>query len=201
MQLPAFKLERFFAQYEFLAPYLLCSSDCEAMTIEELLSLESGAASKFHQTWLGYTETQGNPELRQAVTGIYQNMGIDDILIHASAEEAIFIFMNVALKAGEHLIVHYPCYQSHISIARSIGCQVSEWRSFEADDWDLDLDWLQGAIQHWHSVREIKLFSAIEELLLQILKYALAFSQNMGIFLTGVLPKEARQHFPALSKG
>lgn len=147
MKLPPFKLERFFAQYEFKAPYLLCSSDCEAMTIEQLLSLELGAASKFHQTWLGYTETQGNPELRQAITGIYQNMGIDDILIHASAEEAIFIFMNIALKSGDRLIAHFPCYQSHISIARSIGCQVSEWMSYEADDWELDLDWLRGAIQ------------------------------------------------------
>ncbi|MDJ0632636.1 MAG: hypothetical protein QNJ34_05535 [Xenococcaceae cyanobacterium MO_188.B29] len=120
MKLPAFKLERFFAKYEFKAPYLLCSSDCEAMTIEELLSLESGTASKFNQTWLGYTETQGNPELRQVITGSYQKIGIEDILVHASAEEAIFIFMNIALKSGDHLIVHFPGYQSHISIARSI---------------------------------------------------------------------------------
>lgn len=147
MKLPAFKLERFFAQYEFKAPYLLCSSDCEAMTIEELLSLESGATSQFHQTWLGYTQSQGNPALRQAVTGTYQKIGIEDILIHASAEEAIFIFMNVALKSGDHLIVHFPCYQSHISIARSIGCEVSEWVSNETNDWELDLDWLRGAIQ------------------------------------------------------
>ena len=67
MKLPAFKLERFFAKYEFTAPYLLSSSDCEAMTIEELLNLESDAVQKFHQTWLGYTETKGSPELRQVV--------------------------------------------------------------------------------------------------------------------------------------
>jgi hypothetical protein len=53
MKLPEFKLERFFAKYEFTAPYLLSASDCEAMTIEELLNLESDAAQKFHQTWLG----------------------------------------------------------------------------------------------------------------------------------------------------
>lgn len=114
MKLPAFKLERFFAKYEFKAPYLLASSDCEAMTVEELLSLESGAASKFHQVWLGYTETQGNPELRQVISETYQTVGIDEILIHAGAEEAIFIFMNVALQPGDHLIVHSPCYASSL---------------------------------------------------------------------------------------
>lgn len=147
MKLPAFKLERFFAQYEFKAPYLLSSSDCEAMTIEELLQLEPGAETEFHQTWLGYTETQGSPTLRQTVAQIYQTIGDDEILIHAGAEEAIFIFMNVALEAGDHLIVHFPCYQSHHAIAESIGCEVSQWMGREADAWELDLDWLRGAIR------------------------------------------------------
>ena len=147
MKLPAFKLERFVAQYEFKAPYLLSSSDCEAMTIEELLSLEPDAMQNFKQTWLGYTETQGNPELRQIVAETYQTIRSDDILIHAGAEEAIFIFMNAALQAGDHLIVHFPCYQSHSSIAQSIGCDVSYWMSHESDNWALDLDWLRGAIQ------------------------------------------------------
>lgn len=147
MKLPAFKLERFFAQYEFKAPYLLSSSDCEAMTIEELLSLEPDAMQNFKQTWLGYTETQGNPELRQIVAETYQTIGSDDILIHAGAEEAIFMFMNAALQADDHLIVHFPCYQSHHSIAQAIGCDVSYWMSHESDNWELDLDWLREAIQ------------------------------------------------------
>ncbi len=147
MKLPAFKLERFFAKYEFTAPYLLSSSDCEAMTVEELLNLEPDAAQKFHQTWLGYTETKGSPELRQVVAQTYQTIESEDILIHAGAEEAIFIFMNIALQPEDHLIVHFPCYQSHSSIAQSIGCEVDWWMSCEADNWELDLDWLRGTIQ------------------------------------------------------
>lgn len=147
MKLPAFKLERFFAKYEFKAPYLLSASDCEAMTIAELLSLEPGADAQFHQTSLGYTETQGNPELRQAIASIYKTIGIDEILVHAGAEEAIFLFMNVALQPGDHVIVHLPCYQSHRSIAQSVGCDVTGWMSHEADHWELDLDWLRSAIQ------------------------------------------------------
>ena len=40
MTLPPFKLERYFARHEFTAPYLLCASDCEAMSIGELLALQ-----------------------------------------------------------------------------------------------------------------------------------------------------------------
>jgi aspartate/methionine/tyrosine aminotransferase len=147
MKLPAFKLERFFSKHEFTDPYLLSSSDCEAMTIEELLSLEPGSAEKFHQTWLGYTETQGSLELRQTIAQTYQTIETKEILVHAGAEEAIFIFMNIALQPGDHIIVHFPCSQSHLSIAQSIGCEVSEWVSRETDNWELDLDWLRGAIQ------------------------------------------------------
>ena len=147
MKLPEFKLERFLAQYEFKAPYLLCSSDCESMSIDELLSLEPNAYHGFHQTWLGYTETLGSPALRQEIARTYQHIDIDEILVHAGAEEAIFIFMNVALEAGDHVIVHFPCYQSLSAIAQSIGCEVSWWLTHEADRWELDLDWLRQAIQ------------------------------------------------------
>ncbi len=147
MKFPPFKLERFFAKYEFKAPYLLCASDCESMTVEDLLSLEPGAEQQFHQTWLGYTQAQGDPELRQAIAQTYQTIGTDNVLVHAGAEEAIFIFMNVALQPGDHVIVHFPCYQSHESIARSIGCEVTWWKSEEANNWELDPNWLQTAIQ------------------------------------------------------
>ncbi len=147
MRLPEFKLERFFAQHEFKAPYLLAASDCEAMTIAELFGLEEGAAHELQQTWLGYTETQGSPALRQEIGQTYQTVGIEEILVHAGAEEAIFIFMNVVLQPGDHIIVHAPCYQSHGSIAQSIGCDVSWWAGREREGWSLDLDWLRRAIR------------------------------------------------------
>ena len=38
--LEPFKLERYFAQHEFSAQMLLCTSDCESMTIDELCDLD-----------------------------------------------------------------------------------------------------------------------------------------------------------------
>ena len=66
MNLPPFKLERYFARYEFKTEYLLCASDSESMSIADLLALEEGAAEKFQQVWLGYTESPGSPALRSA---------------------------------------------------------------------------------------------------------------------------------------
>ena len=147
MKLPAFKLERFFAQYEFKAPYILCSSDCESMSIDELLSFEPGAAEAFERQWLGYTESLGSPQLRQEIVRTYQKIESESVLIHAGAEEAIFNFMNVALEPGDHVIVHFPCYQSLRDIAQSVGCDVTLWITKEADNWELDLEFLQQSIR------------------------------------------------------
>jgi aspartate/methionine/tyrosine aminotransferase len=147
MRMPTFRLERYFAQYEFNVEYLLCSSDCESMSIQDLLALEPGAAERFQHHWLGYTETSGSPALRQAICRLYQGINPEQVLVHAGAEEAIFLFMHAALEAGDHVIVHWPCYQSLSEVARSIGCEVTLWKAREELGWALDLDELKSVLR------------------------------------------------------
>lgn len=47
MKLNDFKLEVSFGKHEFTAPYLLTQSDCESMSVKELLSYEKGAEENF----------------------------------------------------------------------------------------------------------------------------------------------------------
>jgi aspartate/methionine/tyrosine aminotransferase len=147
MNLSPFKLERYFAKYEFTAEYLLCSSDCEAMSIAELLALEEGAAEKFQQTWLGYTESQGSPALRKEISAIYDSIQPDEILVHTGAEEAIYLFMHAMLTENDHVIVHAPHYQSLSEVARSIGCTVTPWLAREENQWKLDINELRRLMQ------------------------------------------------------
>ncbi|RPJ20688.1 MAG: aminotransferase class I/II-fold pyridoxal phosphate-dependent enzyme [Chloroflexi bacterium] len=143
MNLPPFKLERYFATYEFDTEYLLCSSDCESMSIADLLALEEGAAQKFQQVWLGYTESQGSPALRAEICKLYETIQPGQVLVHTGAEEAIFLFMFAAFKEYDHVIVHSPGYQSLAAVARAAGCDVSPWRAREENGWSLDLDELR----------------------------------------------------------
>ena len=147
MNLPPFKLERFFAKYEFNTEFLLCSSDCEAMSIADLLTLEADAAQKFQQVWLGYTESQGSPALRKEISKLYETLDPEHILVHTGAEEAIFIFMNTMFQSGDHIIIHSPGYQSLAEVARAAGCDVSPWLAREENNWALDLDELQHIMQ------------------------------------------------------
>jgi aspartate/methionine/tyrosine aminotransferase len=143
MNLPPFKLERYFAKYEFNTEFLLCSSDCEAMSIADLLAFEPGAAEKFQRVWLGYTESQGSPALRAEICTLYETIEPEDILVHTGAGEAIFLFMFAAFQEWDHVIVHSPGYQSLADVARAAGCDVSPWRAREEDNWALDLNELR----------------------------------------------------------
>ncbi|WKZ34474.1 MAG: aminotransferase class I/II-fold pyridoxal phosphate-dependent enzyme [Anaerolineales bacterium] len=143
MQLPPFKLERYFAKYEFTTEFLLCSSDCEAMPIADLLALEAGAAEKFQNVWLGYTESRGSPPLRKEICNLYTIIQPEDILVHTGAGEAIYLFMHAAFQTGDHVIVHSPGYQSLAEVARAAGCDVSPWLAREEGGWALDVDELR----------------------------------------------------------
>jgi len=147
MQLPPFKLERYFAKYEFNTEYLLCASDCEAMSIADLLAFEPNATEKFQKVWLGYTESQGSPALRAEICKLYETIHADEILVHTGAEEAIFLFMFAAFQQGDHVIVHSPGYQSLADVARATGCDVSPWQAHEENRWALDLGELRQLVR------------------------------------------------------
>jgi aspartate/methionine/tyrosine aminotransferase len=147
MQLAPFKLERCFAQHEFTAKYLLCSSDCESLAIQDLLALEPGADDTFQKHWLGYTESPGAPTLRQEICRLYTTIHPHQVLVSSGAEEAIFLFMHAALEPGDHIVVHSPCYQSLAEIARAIGCDVTFWQAHEHNGWTLDPDDLKRTLR------------------------------------------------------
>ncbi len=145
--LPPFLLERYFARYEFTADHLLCSSDCESLAVQDLLGLEPNAHDRFQSLRLGYTESAGGGALRSEISGLYTAISPDQVLVHAGAEEAIFLFMHAVLSPGDHVIVHTPCYQSLAGVARSIGCSVTPWVADEAHGWQIDLSGLQQALR------------------------------------------------------
>lgn len=148
MKIDDFKLEVYFDKYEFTAPYLLTQSDCEAMTIGELLEMEPGAEGRLMSTWLGYTEVAGNPKLRELTAALYTRMTPDDILMHTGAQEAIFAYMNVLLSRGDHMISMFPIYQSIYEVANAESIDVSMWQLHnEGDKWNADFDELEKLIR------------------------------------------------------
>ncbi len=147
MDLKPFRIEHYFARYEFTARYLLSSSDSESRPIKDLLALEPGAQERFLEQWCGYTEAPGAPELREAIAGIYRHLAPEDVLVVSSAEEGIFLLYHALVGPGDHVIVETPCFESGFEVARSTGAEVTPWRRRWEDGWAHDLEALEKLVR------------------------------------------------------
>jgi len=145
-----FHTERFFAIHEFTAPYLLCASDCESLTVDELLHLAGASWERLGGLWLGYTESQGAPALRERIAAMYASVRADHVIGLGAPEEGIFLTMHALLEPGDEVVVLTPCYDSLANVAEYLGARVARWQVTEADEppdgpggWRLDLDALE----------------------------------------------------------
>ncbi|MCY3977757.1 MAG: aminotransferase class I/II-fold pyridoxal phosphate-dependent enzyme [Chloroflexi bacterium] len=148
MKFAPFKIENFFRQHEFSAPYGISQSDTEPLTLDELLGYASPERRRqFEKLWLGYTETQGHPELRAAIADMHVGIGADDAL-EVVPEEGVFLPMSRLLAAGDHVVAMQPSFQSLWEIARATGCELSFWQQRRTDaGWHFDVDELEALIR------------------------------------------------------
>ena len=98
MRIAPFLTEQFFAEYEFSAKHLLAASDCETMSIGELLQLSGSTLEELGGLTLGYTESQGDPHLRSLISNMYSNVSSDDVVVLTSPVEGIYLAMQTPVS-------------------------------------------------------------------------------------------------------
>ncbi len=139
MKIKPFKLEQYFAKHEFSSKYLLSSSDCDGLPLDYVLGCaDASQLELWNGLKLGYTESKGLPLLRESIACHYKTIGAEEVLV-LSPGEANFIFMNVALDKGDHVICMSPMYQSLYQVAESVGCDISYWKP-DTSNWHYATD-------------------------------------------------------------
>lgn len=146
-RMPEFRLETYFSKWEFTARYHLTASDAQSMTLTELLALagdEDRAA--FDDLHLGYTETRGDPGLREAIAATSERASAEDVICFAGAEEGLYLTMNVLLGPDDHAVVITPNYQAAETVPLAL-CAVTGVALRADEDWALDPDEVRAALR------------------------------------------------------
>ncbi len=150
MNWPPFKLENFFAKHEFSARYLLCPSDSQPISLQELLSYADEDTKTLWSTLsLGYTEVPGHPLLRKEIAKTHPGCDpLKGIGVFTGAQEPILSFLHSFIQKGDHVVVPKPCYNSLSTIPEQLGAEVSTFPiRFSNGGWRFLLEDLENALR------------------------------------------------------
>jgi len=141
MHIPPFATEAYFSRYEFTTPHLLCASDCETLSVGELLRLAGGDAAELLDLRLSYAESQGHPALRAAVAALYESVDPAEVVMLGAPEEGIYLTMRALLNPGDRAVVLTPAYDSLLNLVEHVAGAAVRWPiQAISDGWALDLD-------------------------------------------------------------
>ena len=149
MKLPPFATEHFYAKYEFNTPYQLCNSDCDTISVTELLAMADMSLEQLGALTLGYTESQGNPHLRNELATGYPGVDPDEIVILGTPVEGIYLAARALLEPDDEVIVLTPAYDALINMFEHVvhPGNVKKWTFLPSEDsWDLDYTQLEALI-------------------------------------------------------
>lgn len=96
-----------------------------------------------------YQSYQGLPELREAMSGFYQeHFGVsldpvNEILPLMGSKEGIIHISMAFLNEGDRVLVPNPGYPTYAAAAKLVGADVLHYQLSEANDWEPDLDALE----------------------------------------------------------
>ncbi len=145
MEITPFATEHFYAKYEFNTPYQLCNSDCETITVDELLQMAGVPIEKFGHLSLGYTESSGNPQLRESIAIAYQGINVDEVIMLGTPVEGIYLVARAALNPGDEVIVLTPAYDALINMFEHVigSGNTKRWEFVPGElHWELNFDQL-----------------------------------------------------------
>ena len=144
MKIENFELERTQSLYENTVKYNLTESGIHPYTLKELLGSEE--IEDLLSLRLGYGQTNGSVNLREAISHLYPGIDLDNVLVTNGSAEANFINIWCNLESGDELLLMVPNYMQMWGIARSFGVTVKPFHLREELDWGPDLEELKNLI-------------------------------------------------------
>ncbi|KAK9241171.1 pyridoxal phosphate-dependent transferase [Lipomyces kononenkoae] len=151
-----FAVEQWMDKYENDAKHNLAETCCASISLSDLVNLSE--TSEISNNILDFSRKQvygairGTAALRANIAALCSSnapvpLPDEQVLVTNGAIQANFLALYTNVGQDDHVICHYPTYQQLYSVPKSLGAQISLWRSKENDCWRLDLEELKSLIR------------------------------------------------------
>jgi aspartate/methionine/tyrosine aminotransferase len=143
MKLEPFALERWQSIWENKVAWNLSESGVHPLRVEELAVTDAERHALLTQE-LGYTQTNGTPELREAIASLYPGAGVDHIEVTNGGSEANCIVLWHLIEANDEVVMMMPNYMQIRGIGRALVAKIVPWMLVHDEArWRPDLDALE----------------------------------------------------------
>jgi aspartate/methionine/tyrosine aminotransferase len=138
MSFVPFDLERWQSTWEKRVRFNLAESGVHAFSVAEFLELTGTAPSDLLDTYLGYNQSDGTPELRRAIATLYPGASGDHVTVTVGSAEANFVLCWALIEPGDHVVVIAPTYMQIPGLVENFGGTVTAVPLRPEAGWRLD---------------------------------------------------------------
>ena len=131
MRIETFALERFQSIWENRVAWNVSESGVHPRRVAELVDTAALRDAVFEQA-LGYPQTNGTIELREAIAAMYPGATPAHVQVTNGGSEANCILLMRLVEPGDELVVMLPNYMQVPGLARALGAIVRPWRLHES---------------------------------------------------------------------
>jgi len=145
MKIEIFEMERMQSTWENVVDYDLSESGVYPISLRELgtMGLDLDWAL---DTPLTYSQGNGTPELREALTRIYPGATVDNIEVTNGTSEANYLVALSQLQQGDDFALEVPNYMQLWGVPRSLGATVRRFHLRPEEGWEPDWDEFDEAV-------------------------------------------------------
>lgn len=147
MKIQPFAMERWQSVWENRVRFNLSESGVHPMTVLELFEIADVEATEALLTRrLGYNQSNGSTELREAIAAMYPGAGADHVIVTNGSSEANFASAWSLLEPGDNVVFMVPNYMQWYGLASAFAREVRTFPLLEERRWAPDLGALRDAV-------------------------------------------------------
>jgi aspartate/methionine/tyrosine aminotransferase len=145
MRIDTFEMERMQSTWENLVDYDMSESGVRPLTLRELTEMGFDLETFLDQP-LGYSQSNGTIELREAIAATYPDASIDQIEVTNGTSEANYLIALSQVRPGDGVAMQVPNYMQLWGVTRSLGADVRTFRLRTEAGWEPDWDEFDRAV-------------------------------------------------------
>ncbi|KAF1913747.1 pyridoxal phosphate-dependent transferase [Ampelomyces quisqualis] len=149
-----FAVESWMDAHENNCKYNLAETCCASISVDQLRDLSETNDGKVFDTSkaLTYGAIRGSADLRSNLARLYSAkvatpLPPDNILTTPGAIQANYLTTYALVGAGDHVICHYPTYQSLYEVPKQMGAEVDLWKATPENEWTPAIEGLEALIK------------------------------------------------------